>query len=130
MYSKEELHKLFIELYQQKQNFITLKEVGSALGVSGETVRYYINQVNAYEDCPDVFRGIQKSLHQFDTIDIESAYWIGYLMADGCLTTNSKNKNVFRVMLECKTEDKEILEKFCLFFGNTSKSYFYWAQRG
>lgn len=36
-------------------------------------------------------------------------------MADGCIASNGKNKSGFRLMLECKTEDKEILEKFCEF---------------
>jgi hypothetical protein len=36
-------------------------------------------------------------------------------MADGCYTNISKNENVFRLMLECKIEDREILEKFCDF---------------
>lgn len=38
-------------------------------------------------------------------------------MADGCYTNTSKNPNVFRLMLECKKDDREILEKFCDFLG-------------
>ena len=36
-------------------------------------------------------------------------------MADGCLAPDGKGKKGFRLMLECKTEDREILEKFCEF---------------
>ena len=58
MYSQEELHNLFIELYNKKQKTITLEEIGTELGISGETVRSHINKSNAYENCPDVFRNI------------------------------------------------------------------------
>lgn len=115
-YTKEQLHNLFIQLYEEKGAPINQKEIGQKLGVSGETVRRYINECNAYEDCPDVFRNVQKPLHCFDEINNESAYWLGYLMADGCYTTDSKGKN-YRLMLECKIEDKQILEHFCDFVG-------------
>lgn len=58
MYSQEEFHNLFIELYNEKQKTITLEDVGKKMGIRGETVRYHINKSNAYENCPDVFRNI------------------------------------------------------------------------
>lgn len=62
---------------------------------------------------PDVFRTIMKPIHNFDQINEESAYWIGYLLADGCMAV--KKNNIYTLMLECKTSDVEILQKFCKF---------------
>lgn len=61
---------------------------------------------------PDVFRTVLKTIHVFDNINPEASYWLGYLMADGCVTNERP-----RLMLECKTEDREILEHFCDFCG-------------
>ena len=116
--TNEEYHKLFKVLYE-KNNLkpITLYQVGNYLNISPKTLRKRMRESNAYENCPDVFVHILKTLHSFDSINEESAYWIGYLMADGCFTSISANQNVYRLMLECKKDDKEILDKFCNFLG-------------
>lgn len=84
-------------------------------------MRKNILAVDGYEDCPDVFMHIKKPIHVFDTLTEESAYWIGYIMADGCIAAKPpKNENqntTYRLMLECKEGDKEILEKFCEYIG-------------
>ena len=68
---------------------------------------------------------IFKDLSQFKNINRKEAYWIGYLLADGCITDKA-------LMLECQRKDKEILEKFCDFLkirkdritiGHKGKSY-------
>lgn len=66
VFTKEELHKLFLEVYKKKGETITLEDVGKTQNVRGETIRRHIILNDAYEDCPDVFMNIQKPLHQFD----------------------------------------------------------------
>ena len=121
MYSKEELHQIFNELYKIKGDKITIAEICKYLHIGQPKLHQNILDVNAYEDCPDVFMHIKKPLKVFETITPEMAYWIGYLQADGCVAQKApKNENqniTYRLMLECKTEDKEILEKFCDFIG-------------
>ncbi len=114
MFTRQEFHKILIELYDKKGQTVTLEDVGKLFGIRGDSIRYHIRKIDGYENCPDVFRTIQKPLHCFEQIDEKSAYWLGYLMADGCLAA-SPSKNSYRLMLECKVEDKEILEKFCEF---------------
>lgn len=114
--SKEEMHQLFLTMYNEKQDYITFAEVCQEVGCCEKTFRKWMKAVDAFDDCPDVFRQIMKTIHVFDTIDEQSAYWLGYLMADGCFTTTSTG-NTYRLMLECKTEDKEILENFCDYIG-------------
>ena len=116
MMSQEEMYNLFNELYEEKQQYITFSEVCAKVGCCEKTFRKWMNAENAFENCPDVFRQIIKTIHSFDNINAEGAYWIGYLLADGCFTENSQ-ANGNRLMLECKTEDKEILEHFCDFVG-------------
>ena len=116
MMSKEEIYNLFNQLYKKKGKYITFSEVCKEVKCCEKTFRKWMKAVDAFDNCPDVFRQIMKTIHCFDTITSESAYWIGYLLADGCYTTNSA-ANGYRLMLECKTDDVEILEKFCDFVG-------------
>lgn len=111
----EEIFNTFLELYKEKNKYVTNAEVCKALGTSQGTLRKKILELGGYDNCPDVFLHIQHPVHNFDLekIDEEASYWLGYLMADGCYTNTSKSENNFRLMLECKTEDKEILEEFC-----------------
>lgn len=114
MLTKQELFSIFQSLYEKKKQPITLEEVCTVVDCCPKTLRKNMRIVNAYEDCPDVFKCVHKTLHCFDTITQQSAYWIGYLMADGCLTS-SRGVEKARLMLECKADDKEILVHFCEF---------------
>ena len=119
MYSKEELHEVFKDLYKKKNDYITIAEVCKELHTSQGTLHKNLLATNGYENCPDVFLHIKTPLRQFETITSKNAYWLGYLMADGCVALkkpkNNNQKITSRLMLECKTEDVEILEKFCDF---------------
>ena len=115
MYTKEELQEIFRIVYDKsKKRFITKVDLCNYLSTNEKYLRENIQSTGAYEDCDDVFLNIKKTIKVFDNIDEEAAYWLGYLMADGCFTTTSRG-TAFRLMLECKIEDKEILEKFCEF---------------
>lgn len=111
---KEAYYDLLNKMFQEKHDYITLEEVGRQVGCCVKTLRKQMKKNNLYDDCPDVFRTLLKTIHVFDKINFESAYWLGYLMADGCFVVSSKRPNK-TLMLECKYTDKEILEKFCDF---------------
>ena len=109
MYTKEELQEIFRIVYNKsKKRFITKVDLCNYLSTNEKYLRENIQSTGAYEDCDDVFLNIKKTIKVFDNIDEEAAYWLGYLMADGCFTTTSRG-TAFRLMLECKIEDKEIL---------------------
>jgi hypothetical protein len=58
--------------------------------------------------------------HIFDTLTHESAYWIGFIMGDGCVTTNrSSEPNTLQLCVAEK--DLEHLNKFSRFLGSTNK---------
>lgn len=107
--NKEELYSVCKELYEKKGKTITVEDICSYYGCCQKTFRK-IAPENWKKDIPDYFKTIFKDLNQFQELNEKSAYWIGYLLADGCITDD-------RLMLECKTDDKEILQKFCQFLG-------------
>lgn len=86
----------------------TLEDFGYKFNVCPKTFRKFLKNNNLKDNFPDITRTLVKTIHNFDTLTTENAYWLGYIMADGCITED-------RLMLECKTDDVEILEKFCDF---------------
>lgn len=49
----------------------------------------------------------------FEIIDIEEkAYWLGFIMADGCIVQKSLNKPCLSLVINLKESDKKHLEKF------------------
>jgi hypothetical protein len=63
----------------------------------------------------------------FDVITEESAYWIGFLMADGCV---AKPRKTFVVYLSLKERDSEHIKKFRDFLGSSHKLSFQANNRG
>lgn len=53
----------------------------------------------------------------FDTITEESAYWIGFLMTDGCISDSEKYQK--RIQLVLGPEDREHVERFRSFIGTS-----------
>lgn len=58
--------------------------------------------------------GHSLNITAFDTLTADSAYWIGFLMADGCICHNT-------LSLELQVRDIEHLHKFRNFVGGTQK---------
>jgi hypothetical protein len=55
----------------------------------------------------------------FDEINEDSAYWVGFLMADGCILETGTSSPEIRLVLSEK--DREHIEKFKTFLGSTHK---------
>lgn len=103
-------------LQKQYDTIFFSQTIGKNIGVSGDTIEYWRKK-----------HGIEKPKAQypknrkyyfdedyFETIDTEhKAYWLGFLMADGCVSKTSKcDKNPNRISINLKKEDKSHLEKF------------------
>ncbi len=58
----------------------------------------------------------------FDTITEESAYWIGFLMADGCVIYRGKGNSHPSISLVLAIKDKKHLEKFKEFLKSKYKT--------
>ena len=54
----------------------------------------------------------------FDTITEESAYWIGFLMADGCISSPRPNQTTRYVTLALAEKDRAHVEAFQKFLGS------------
>lgn len=61
MYSKEELHQIFNELYEMKGDKITIAEICKYLHIGQPKLHQNILDVDAYEDCPDCFYAHKKA---------------------------------------------------------------------
>lgn len=59
----------------------------------------------------------------FDSIDTEEkAYWLGFIFADGYISSTLKNKNRYLLEISLKGSDKHHLEKFNVFTKHENKN--------
>lgn len=106
--NKEWLEKAF------KENGIK-EQIGRMCNVSGDTIEYWRKKFNIpkSENGKQVNRKLKLDENYFKTIDTEEkAYWLGFIMADGCISRTEKNGPYNRFEFNLKSEDKEHLEKF------------------
>ncbi len=69
-------------------------------------------------------RGVRLAVneHAFDVLTPESAYWIGFLMADGCVSREHAGKSL-RLSLRLSVKDREHLERFRAWLGSRHAIY-------
>lgn len=105
-----------------------------AIGIDSLSKKYKIStntiiNILKYHNVPLRKMGGQKTYKlnskTFEKIDTEEkAYWLGFLYADGYVTTKAgKNKNQYRLELCLKSADREHLEKFKKFLHSNAKIY-------
>lgn len=64
---------------------------------------------------------VKRNKNFFETINTEEkAYWLGFILADGCVEKKLRgNKYCYRLSIEIKEDDSKHLEKFANIFGTT-----------
>lgn len=95
-------------LYGNKQ------QIGRICGVSGDTIEYWRKKFNIPKSNKGKQAARKHIINQkyFEIIDSEhKAYWLGFLMADGCVSKTSKNGPYNRFEINIKEEDIELLEQ-------------------
>lgn len=95
----------------EKEGYIRVSNLAKEFGVTESNMNIALKKEGYREK--DIFIQLPKNyIKNFEIIDEEASYWLGYIQADGCIYTN---KNHSRLILECKEEDKELLINFCKF---------------
>ncbi len=96
-YNEHQIKKWFTEFLKGD----TIKEISFKFNVPVETIRYHLKKEKILEN-------FSLDHHVFDIIDSdEKAYWLGYIMGDGCI---SMNRNSYVVNIS--SNDIEVLENF------------------
>ncbi len=103
------------EWLQQKVNEIGyMNRIGELCGVSGDTILRWMKKFNIEKrNMPSPNRKYFFNENFFEVIDTEEkAYWLGFIMADGCVSSSNKNTTTDRLCINLKEEDIDHLVKF------------------
>ncbi len=93
-----------ISLYQSG---LTIKNISQLTNISCSSIQRHLSHLPKRK-----YAKYSYNVNVFDQIDSpDKAYWLGFLMADGCLHTNRT------LSLALKSSDKEHIEKFRTFMG-------------
>lgn len=101
----EEQRNVICERYQQGES---TRQVAKALGLSKWGVQYTLKKrgVTLRENTPELWRTYSCDHHFFDEIDSEAkAYWLGFLLADGCVYHTQGGSDVVSINLQSRDED-------------------------
>lgn len=108
-----------IKPYQDKEQLTKLlnehrsyKATARFLGVNEKTVTAWAKKFKLQSVGTQGARRHKVNEHFFDDIDTEEkAYWLGFLMADGCVYHGS-DKNSYRLQINLAASDADCLERF------------------
>lgn len=92
-----------------------LQQIGKMCNVSGDTIEYWRKKFNISKSDlgKQVNRKNKLNDSYFEVIDDEhKAYWLGFIMADGCITRTEKNGPYNRFEFNLKEDDIELLNLF------------------
>ena len=112
---------LSTEIEQRYVSGLPMRVIGRQLNISYSTVRKRLHEASIKirpASCGIPSRRLSLNENIFEELDCESSYWIGMLLADGCIFF-MKNQNSYKVSYSSK--DKEHIEKFKSFIGSGHK---------
>ena len=105
------LLKKRIEEILLEKDYIRVSELAKEFIITESSMNYTLKKEGYREK--DIFVQLPKGyIKSFEEVDEETSYWLGYLQADGCINSSGGRP---RLILECKSEDRELLENFCSF---------------
>ena len=103
------------KLLELNSSGLTQKQIATELNVSRATVQRALRKLNV--STPNYHNSLKFDNTVFDSIDTEEkAYWLGFLYADGNVSSTINN-----VELSLSVTDTEHLEKYRKFLKNESK---------
>jgi hypothetical protein len=114
-YFFEEVSKLYEQGKSQKQ-------ISDELGCGLNTVRRRMKELKLGGKSKGI-RNYQINESVFDNINTEEkAYWLGFLLADGCIAKSAKTRRAIKVSIQIR--DKEHLLRLAKFFNFNGKYIF------
>ena len=112
------------EIIQKYQQGISARQLGFEYDVADVTITSFLRRHNIFiRNRSNARRTNQIKEDVFDTITEESAYWIGFLLADGNVHHPPKRSKQLNLGLAAR--DWEHLEKFKEFVGSNKALYYY-----
>lgn len=107
-----ELYKNKEWLQYQLNNIKYAEKIGKLAGVSGDTITYWRKKFNIQK--PDIKPQRKYSFDDtyFDNINNPvKSYWLGFIMADGCVSSSTSKKIANRFSIVLKQSDIDHLKK-------------------
>lgn len=111
-------NKMWLE--EQLKNVKNKEAIARMCNCSGDTINYWMKKLSIpnidYSTVTSASRIHTVNEQYFDIIDTEEkAYWLGYIMADGCISTSSSKLTIpNEFTINCKGEDSDHLHKLNL----------------
>lgn len=102
----------------------TQKEVGILLGINPVAVHRMLKRSKIQARSLSDYRQYTVNEHAFDILTEESAYWLGFLITDGCVT-HSTDQVVRKLKIKIRIGDIQHLEKLKTFLHSTHPIYIY-----
>lgn len=108
---------LAVSLYKQGKD---TAEIARIIGHGQSTVyRWVVASGTKTRSLADA-KESAKNTNAFATVTPESAYWVGFLMADGCVTHSRAGRQETRISIRLQEADESHLQKFLDFVGSAN----------
>jgi len=98
------------------------EELGRKYQVTDVTIHNYVEDIKRYRTRNFKNKSTRANEYVFHEINEKSAYWIGMLMADGCISSTETNKESKVILVLHRKDEDEILKfkEFTSFTGKVS----------
>jgi len=90
---------------------MSCESLAKKYNVTDAAIHYHVKKIKKYRVRDFKNKSTRSNEYVFHDINEVSAYWIGMLMADGCISSTEKNKEP-RVVLVLHRKDEEEIKKF------------------